>query len=1038
MAAEQPTVENPVAAPAAEHAGGQPPAGRKNEPTAPPPAAAPEAAPEEIVVPDHKSEPGGIIDDDPWGLGASADGGKVRLVVSTKTAAIALGVLVLVLAVYPLVAGGDDDGASGGATAPAPAPGGRADLSCDLLPGGGAPPGKWNVEYFGTTHLDVPVATVCEVPTRPAVVDNGATAAVLAFYSAVDLKDVPGITRATVPGYTATIHGCASIGGVQGCPCDPSAGRCAAEEWADGQEFTVHQFESLVNAYPARTGGTYRRELTVDAGKDGRSVVLNQYSLPDGSMGTAVHTVAGCPSSCRVVASEWINGALDAADVAGETSSGTYISQFWNGGDSPGPLNGQTTNFALRYSGDFVFEDDIYQFWASSDDGSRLYVDDKLVLDRWGACCDMWHADPIALTAGSHSVMMEYTQGGGGAFLELGWQKFIGCPVSSPLLATYYPGDEIDEASEILGGCTSTVRNDWGMFGPVELGLDMQVGAFDHFSVRWDGELSFISDDSYVFSTFADDGSRLWVADTNAPSMGAPIIDRWESCCVAFSSAPIGISRRDPTSGALVPATKHVRYEMHEIGGSAYAFLSWAATSDYQNAWLDSSYVETVAITGGSDDIEVMVSDGSVDVGSSDLELTDDGGTQAIAMLFRGVQIEHGATVLSAKIQFHADEAQSEPTNLVFQGLICSDQSPCVPFLPATPPVQVPGMTCAGSTCTGLPTAFGGRPITRAAVPWSSVPEWTVESHQTSTQSDLEQRSPDIRDVVQEVVNSPGWVSGKDLAIVITGTGHRTADSFDGHPDKATTLTLAVREGGATMGVPDIYGVSDDYAHPNLLINGELDSPVGVDCDACEGTPGAERTNCVKGWNTNNAALAIVEKAGRVGVLEIGDSGSFSEINQAISTVPGTHYTLSYDVYIEPGQLHSLNDFCVTADSNGQLIVRDEATSCRAQADGHAGGGHCGGNAAGEVNNHCHGVMRLCPQTEGHWVTISGTHIATNDVTTFALHSESRHSAYYDRVSVTTALDTCVPAPADDLTPAFQAEHPVTEAQCQCAWVDEL
>ena len=132
-----------------------------------------------------------------------------------------------------------------------------------------------------------------------------------------------------------------------------------------------------------------------------------------------------------------------------------------------------------------------------------------------------------------------YTQGGGGAFLELGWQKFIGCPVSSPLLATYYPGDEIDEASEILGGCTSTVRNDWGMFGPVELGLDMQVGAFDHFSVRWDGELSFISDDSYVFSTFADDGSRLWVADTNAPSMGAPIIDRWESCCVAFSSAPI-------------------------------------------------------------------------------------------------------------------------------------------------------------------------------------------------------------------------------------------------------------------------------------------------------------------------------------------------------------------------------------------------------------------------------------------------------------------------------------------------------------------
>jgi hypothetical protein len=280
-----------------------------------------------------------------------------------------------------------------------------------------------------------------------------------------------------------------------------------------------------------------------------------------------------------------------------------------------------------------------------------------------------------------------------------------------------------------------------------------------------------------------------------------------------------------------------------------------------------------------------------------------------------------------------------------------------------------------------------------------------------------------------------GRVSGKDLAIVITGTGHRTADSFDGHPEKATTLTLAVREGGATFGVPDIYGVTDDYAHPNLLVNGELDSPVGDQCEPCEATSGAERSNCVKGWHTNNALLTIVDKAGRRGVLEVGDQGSFSEINQAVRTVVGTQYTLSYDVYIEPGQLNNLGDFCGSADSNGQLIVRDEATTCRSQADGHAGGGHCGGSAVtGETGQHCHGVMRLCPQTEGHWVTISGTHIATNETTTFALHSESQYPAYYDRVSVTTALDTCVPAPVNDLlTP-----RELTENQCQCAWVDEL
>ena len=42
----------------------------------------------------------------------------------------------------------------------------------------------------------------------------------------------------------------------------------------------------------------------------------------------------------------------------------------------------------------------------------------------------------------------------------------------------------------------------------------------------------------------------------------------------------------------------------------------------------------------------------------------------------------------------------------------------------------------------------------------------------------LLQKSPELRDVVQEVFNSPGWVRGKDLAVVITGSGHRTADSF--------------------------------------------------------------------------------------------------------------------------------------------------------------------------------------------------------------------------------------------------------------------
>ena len=178
-------------------------------------------------------------------------------------------------------------------------------------------------------------------------------------------------------------------------------------------------------------------------------------------------------------------------------------------------------------------------------------------------------------------------------------------------------------------------------------------------------------------------------------------------------------------------------------------------------------------------------------------------------------------------------------------------------------------------------------------------------------QSDVEQRTPDLKAVVQEVVNSPGWVRGKDLVIVVTGSGHRTADSFDGHPNKATAITIAVREGGATVGVPDMYGVSGDYAHPNLLTNGELDGPVGP--------VGGDRENRITGWNTNNAHLAIVNHPtfkGRAGVLQVGDQGSFSEISQAIPTVEGAQYTLSFDVFIDLGQMHAIADFCSSGDSS--------------------------------------------------------------------------------------------------------------------------
>ena len=42
------------------------------------------------------------------------------------------------------------------------------------------------------------------------------------------------------------------------------------------------------------------------------------------------------------------------------------------------------------------------------------------------------------------------------------------------------------------------------------------------------------------------------------------------------------------------------------------------------------------------------------------------------------------------------------------------------------------------------------------------------------------QRTPDLGAVLQEVVGRPGWVSNNALMIIITGSGRRTAESFEG------------------------------------------------------------------------------------------------------------------------------------------------------------------------------------------------------------------------------------------------------------------
>ena len=121
-------------------------------------------------------------------------------------------------------------------------------------------------------------------------------------------------------------------------------------------------------------------------------------------------------------------------------------------------------------------------------------------------------------------------------------------------------------------------------------------------------------------------------------------------------------------------------------------------------------------------------------------------------MRFPNVTVPQGAAISKAWIQFTVDEAQSETTSLLIRGQAAAN----------------------APTFTTTTFNLSNRARTGAGVPWSPV-AWS-----TIGQAGSAQQTPDLKDVVQEIVNLSGWSSGNPLEILITGTGHRTADSYNG------------------------------------------------------------------------------------------------------------------------------------------------------------------------------------------------------------------------------------------------------------------
>ena len=166
-------------------------------------------------------------------------------------------------------------------------------------------------------------------------------------------------------------------------------------------------------------------------------------------------------------------------------------------------------------------------------------------------------------------------------------------------------------------------------------------------------------------------------------------------------------------------------------------------------------------IRSGNDDAEERAS-GDMYLNSSDIELTEDGGTQTNGLRFNDISVPKTAIIERAYIQFQVDEVNAGTTQL---NISAQDAA-------------------SASSFSNNDNNISSRRLINTSVDWNP-PAWTNIGEQST-----DQRTPDLSSVVQAVVNRPDWSQGNSMAFIISGSGERTAESFDGDPAAAASLHI--------------------------------------------------------------------------------------------------------------------------------------------------------------------------------------------------------------------------------------------------------
>jgi hypothetical protein len=213
-------------------------------------------------------------------------------------------------------------------------------------------------------------------------------------------------------------------------------------------------------------------------------------------------------------ASYWNNPNLSGSPVYQRSEVASINYNWGNGSPIPGIINSDF--FSIQWRGDRHFDPGRYRFNITSDDGVRLWVDGKLIINEWHDSTGItYSAEMDFLESGMRPIILEYYENTGLASISFNWERVSGnIATTGPIRAEYFANTDLLGQPSLVRYESTPLTNNWGTGSPAP-----GVIPNDNFSARYTYTID-LNPGRYRISTQAQSGVRLWVN-------GQLVVDEW-------------------------------------------------------------------------------------------------------------------------------------------------------------------------------------------------------------------------------------------------------------------------------------------------------------------------------------------------------------------------------------------------------------------------------------------------------------------------------------------------------------------------------